>query len=125
MTETVAENVLEMRDYGSQLNDPDSRKFETFSYLAEMDAKEIRTQIQALIDKGWDIAVEHVEPERSNTNYWYMWKLPLFGEADIDTIMNELNACRNANPGHHVKVIGYDSKRQTQGMAMVVFRART
>lgn len=124
MPNKSAENTRVLRNYESLLDDPAARKLETFSYLEEMDAKEIRVQIQAMIDKGWDIAVEHVEPARTNINYWYMWKLPLFGESDIDIIMNELNACRNAFANHHVKVIGYDSKRQTQGMAMVVFRAK-
>jgi ribulose-bisphosphate carboxylase small chain len=53
-----------------------------------------------------------------------MWKLPLFGERDVNTVMNELNACRNANPGDHVRLIGYDNKRQTQGLSMVVFRGK-
>jgi len=113
---------MDIQNYKSLLNDEASRKFETFSYLPEMGAKELRTQIQAMIDNGWSLAIEHVEPERANSTYWYMWKLPLFGEWDIDHVMKELNACRNANPGHVVKVIGYDAKRQTQGMAMVVTR---
>lgn len=114
---------MEMQDYHSLLGDPQSRKYETFSYLPEMSANEIRAQIQGMLDKGWEVAIEHVEPERSNITYWYMWKLPFFGEWNIDTIMNEINACRNAYDGHHVKVIGYDGKRQTQGLAMVVYRA--
>lgn len=114
---------MEMQDYRSLLGDPESRKFETYSYLAEMDAGTIRKQIQAMLDKGWEVAIEHVEPKRSHKTYWYMWKLPFFGEWNLDTIMNEITACRNAYTGHHVKVIGYDGKRQTQGMAMVVHRA--
>lgn len=119
MTDNVA---MEIQNYNSKLDDPASKKYETFSYLPEMDAKGIREQIQRLIDNNWDIAIEHVEPERSANTYWYMWKLPMFGEWNIDTIMNELNACRNANPTHHIKVIGYDGIKQSQGLAMVVFR---
>ena len=59
---------------------------------------------------------------REGDNYWYMWKLPLFGESDVNVVMNEINACRNANPGNHVRLIGYDNKRQTQGLSMVVHR---
>ena len=114
---------FEIQDYRSLIGDPASRKHETYSYLPEMDANQIRKQIQAMLDKGWDVAIEHVEPERSHKTYWYMWKLPLFGEWNLDPIMTELNACRNAHPGHHIKVIGYDGKRQTQGLAMVVYRA--
>lgn len=116
-------STAEIKDYRSLLADPASRRYETFSYLAEMDAAAIRKQIQAMLDRGWDVAIEHVEPERSHKTYWYMWRLPLFGQRKIDAIMSELNACRNAYPGHHIKLIGYDHRRQTQGMAMVVHRA--
>jgi ribulose-bisphosphate carboxylase small chain len=122
MTDNVASTSQEMRNYHSILNDSASRKFETYSYLAPMDAAELRRQIQAILNKGWDVAIEHVEPERSNVTYWYMWKLPFFGEWNIDTIINEINACRNAYPKHIIKVIGYDKMKQTQGHAMVVHR---
>ena len=114
--------MSEMRDYGSRMNDAASKRFETFSYLPEMDAAKVRRQVKYMIDRGWNCAIEHVEPARAGDNYWYMWKLPLFGERDVNTVMNELNACRNANPGDHVRLIGYDNKRQTQGLSMVVFR---
>ncbi len=116
---------MQMQNYHSLLDDPDSRKLETFSYLNEMDAGSIRKQIQAMLDKSWQVAIEHVEPERSHRTYWYMWQLPFFGEWDIDKIMGEVTACRNAFPDHHIKVIGYDGKRQTQGMAMVINRAKS
>ena len=117
--------MSEMRDYGSRMNDPASRRYETFSYLPEMDAAKVRRQVKYMIDRGWNCAVEHVEPARAGDSYWYMWKLPLFGERDVNTVMNELNACRNANPGDHVRLIGYDNKRQTQGLSMVVFRGKS
>ena len=117
--------MSEMRDYGSRMNDPASRRYETFSYLPEMDAAKVRRQVKYMIDKGWNCAAEHVEPARSGDSYWYMWKLPLFGEREVNTVMNELNACRNANPGDHVRLIGYDNKRQTQGLSMVVFRGKS
>ena len=44
----------------------------------------------------------------------------MFGERDVDTVMNELTACRNAHKGDHVRIIGYDNKRQTQGLAMAI-----
>ena len=111
-----------VRDYPSRMNDPASRRFETFSYLPEMDAARLRKQVKYMIDRGWNCAVEHVEPERAGESFWYMWKLPLFGERDVDVVMTEVNACRNANPGDHIRIIGYDNKRQTQGLSMVVHR---
>lgn len=114
--------VTEIQDYQSRVGGPESKRLETFCYLPSMDAQQIRKQIEYMIARGWNCSIEHVEPERSMATYWYMWKLPLFGERDIDTVMNELNACRNANPGHHIRLIGYDNKRQTQGLSMVVYR---
>ncbi len=51
-----------------------------------------------------------------------MWKLPLFGVRSIDDVMAELLACRTAHPHDLVRLIGYDRRRQTQGLAMVAFR---
>ncbi len=114
--------MSDIQDYPSRMNDAGSRRFETFSYLPEMDASQIRKQLAYMVERGWNCAVEHVEPARAGGNYWYMWKLPLFGESDINVVMNEINACHNANPGNHVRLIGYDNKRQTQGLSMVVYR---
>ena len=96
--------MSEMRNYQSRMGDANSRRFETFSYLPEMDAAKLRRQVKYMIDN------------------WYMWKLPLFGERDVNAVMNELSACRTANPGDHVRLVGYDNKRQSQGLSMVVFR---
>ena len=38
--------MSEMQDYASSLADTSSRKFETFSYLPEMDAARIRKQVE-------------------------------------------------------------------------------
>ena len=114
--------MTEIQDYPSRMGDPQSRRFETFSYLPPMDAARIRKQIEHIVGRGWNCSVEHVEPERASDDYWYMWKLPMFGERDVATVMSELNACHNAHTGHHVRLIGYDNKRQTQGLNMVVFR---
>lgn len=115
--------MSDVQNYDSTLNDPSSIKYETFSYLPEMTAEQLRAQIQYIIDKGWDVAVEHVEPERTNSTYWYFWKLPMFGEWDIDKVYTEVDACAKAYPNHHIKVIGYDKIKQSQGTAMVVRRA--
>ncbi len=111
-----------IKDYDSRMGDTASLRFETFSYLPRMDAEGIRGQVEYIISRGWTPAIEHVEPERASATYWYMWKLPLFGEGDVDAVLAEAEACRDANPGNHVRLIGYDSDRQTQGACMVVFR---
>jgi ribulose-bisphosphate carboxylase small chain len=111
-----------MQDYQSSLSDPKSRKFETFSYLPEMDAGRVRKQVEYIISKGWNPAIEHTEPENSVDHYWYMWKLPMFGETDVDLILGEAESCHKAHPNNHVRLVGFDNYAQSKGAEMVVFR---
>jgi len=114
--------MSEMQDYSSRLSDPASRKFETFSYLPAMDAEGIHKQVEYIVSKGWNPAIEHTEPENSTGSYWYMWKLPMFGETDVDKILAEAEACHKANPNNHVRLVGYDNYAQSQGTSMVIYR---
>ena len=114
--------MAEMQNYDSRVSDPASRKMETFSYLPQLTDEEIRKQVQYIVDQGWQPAIEHTEPERAMDHFWYMWKLPMFGETDVDTILAEAKKAHEAYPEHHVKMIGYDPFKQTQGHAFVVYR---
>jgi len=114
-------NAMELRDYKSRLSDPRSRKFGTFSYLPAMTPERIRKQVEFIVSRGWDPALEHTEPEHLMDNYWYMWKLPMFGENAVDRILAEAEACHKANPRNHVRLVGYDKFKQTQSAAMVVY----
>ncbi|MEG3619243.1 ribulose bisphosphate carboxylase small subunit [Magnetovibrio sp. PR-2] len=116
--------MSDMQDYKSSLSDTDSRKFETFSYLPTMDADQIRRQVEYIVSKGWNPAVEHTEPENAMSNFWYMWKLPLFGETDVDRILAEAEACHKAHPNNHVRLIGFDNYAQSKGTEMVVYRGK-
>ncbi len=114
--------MSKVQDYPSRLSTPESRKFGTFSYLPPMSDDEVRKQVQYIVDKGFNPAIEHTAPKFARQHYWYMWKLPMFGETDVDAILAELSACHDANPGHHVRLIGYDNVTQGQGANMVVYR---
>ena len=114
--------MSDMQDYTSSLSDVSSRKFETFSYLTEMDAGRIRKQIEYIVSQGWNPAIEHTEPENAAGHFWYMWKLPMFGETDVDAIIAELEACHKAHPENHVRLLGFDNFSQSAGAAMVVYR---
>jgi ribulose-bisphosphate carboxylase small chain len=116
--------MSEVKDYESQLSDPASRRYETFSYLPAMTPGQIRAQVEYIVARGWSPALEHSEPEHAAGSYWYMWKLPLFGETSVDRVLAESENCRRAHPHHHVRLIGYDHRRQTQGAAMVICRGR-
>ena len=114
--------MSEMQDYKSSLSDPDAQKFETFSYLPSMDADRIRKQIEFIVSKGWNPSIEHTEPENAFGAYWYMWKLPLFGESDVDAILAECEACHKAHPNNHVRLLGLDNYAQCAGASMVIYR---
>ncbi|MHB8453483.1 MAG: ribulose bisphosphate carboxylase small subunit [Acidiferrobacterales bacterium] len=116
--------MSDMQDYKSSLTDVSSRKFETFSYLPAMNADEMRKQVEYIVKRGWNPAIEHTEPENSFGHYWYMWKLPMFGETDVSRILAEAEACRKAHPSNHVRLVGYDNYRQSQGAAMVIYRGK-
>jgi ribulose-bisphosphate carboxylase small chain len=115
-------SMVEMQDYQSSLTDVSSRKFETFSYLPSLSDEQVRAQVEYIISKGWNPAVEHTEPENATDTYWYMWKLPMFGETDVERVLAEAEACHKAHPNNHVRLIGYDNYAQSQGTAMVIFR---
>jgi ribulose-bisphosphate carboxylase small chain len=113
--------MSDVQDYKSRLGDQASRKYETFSYLPPMSREQIRRQVEYVVSQGWNPAVEHCEPENAMQHYWYMWKLPMFGETDVERILAECEACHKANPKHLVKLVGYDNYRQTQGTAMLIY----
>ena len=99
------------------------RKGETFSYLPPLSPERIRKQIQYLINQGWSPSVEHTEPEKAFSHYWYMWKLPFFGETSVEKVLAEIEACHRANPGQIVRLVGYDNFAQSLGTAFIVRRA--
>ncbi len=47
----------------------------------------------------------------------------MFGETNVDQILNEAQLCHNQNPNHHVRLVGYDNFKQSQGASMVIYRA--
>jgi len=109
-----------VRAYPSRLGDAASKRLGTFSYLPRFDVPAVEKQVEYLVGLDLTPMVEHVEPHRATCRYWYMWKLPLFGERDPEAIRAEIDACARANPTHHVRLIGIDPRRQTQVVAFVV-----
>jgi ribulose-bisphosphate carboxylase small chain len=102
---------------------PTEKRSETFSYLPPMTPDRLRKQISYLISQGWNPAIEYTEPEKAFSSFWYLWKLPFFGERSVDKILAELEMCHRTNPGMHVRLLGYDNYSQSQGTAFVVYRA--
>jgi len=95
-------------------------KLGTFSYLPPMTPPQVRKQVEYVLARGWSPAIEHADAGRAAGSFWSMWKLPMFGEHSVERVLAEAEACRKANPGHAVRVIGYDNIRQTLGTAFTV-----
>ena len=112
-------NIL---DYKSRLSDAGSRRFETFSYLPKLSTAQVRAQVAYIAARGWNPAIEYTEPEHASGAYWYMWKLPMFGETNVDTVLAEADACHAAHPNNHVRLVGFDNYAQSQGASMVIYR---
>ena len=110
---------------GSQTGDYQTAEtLETFGFLPKMSQEEVFDQIAYLMTQGLTAAIEHEHPSRSMDHYWTMWKLPFFGEKDINNIIAELEACRRSYPDHHIRLIGYDNYTQSQGVSFVVYEGR-
>lgn len=98
---------------------------ETFGFLPKLTQEEVYSQINYLLAQGWTPAIEHESPANSTSSYWTMWKLPFFGQTDLNDVVTELEACRRAYPDHHVRLIGYDNYTQSQGLCFVVYEGRS
>jgi len=97
---------------------------ETFSFLPPLTQEEIYEQINYMLAQGLTPAIEHENPAQAANHYWTMWKLPFFGERELGSVVAELEECHRTYPDHHVRLIGYDSYTQSQGVCFVVYRAK-
>ncbi len=110
--------MSETQSYTETSADPERPGFEEFAGPSLDD--ELRQRIEHLVRQEWTPVVEHIESERSGEHYWNMWKLPMFGQRDVDRILREISVCRAAHPNHMVRVIGYDNSRRGLGARIVV-----
>ena len=101
-----------------------AQTLETFGFLPKLSQEEVYDQIAYLIAQGWTPAIEHEHPSNASSSYWTMWKLPFFGQTELNDVVAELESCRRAYPDHHVRLIGYDNYTQSQGVCFVVYEGR-
>ena len=114
--------MSETQSYASTSTAPESPGFDEFAGLSLDD--ELRQKIEHLVRQEWTPVVEYIESERASEHYWNMWKLPMFGQRDVDRILREISVCRAAHPNHMVRVIGYDNSRRGLGARIVVRHQR-
>ena len=97
---------------------------ETFSYLPPMTGAEVRAQVDHLNAEGLIPGIEYAERPAPRDSYWKLWKLPFVDHPSADAVLAEVDQCAAANPGAHIKLVGYDSVRQGQVVSFVVRRPR-
>ncbi len=80
-----------------------------FSFLPDLTAAGIRTQVQYCIDKGWAVNVEFTNDPHPRNTFWEMWGLPMFDIKDAAAVMLELDACRKVHADDYIRISGFDS----------------
>src|ERR1700733_5840687 len=97
-----------------------------FSFLPDLTDEQIAAQIAYALDHGWAISIEHTDDPHPRNPFWEMWGLPMFDLAvdDVDVVMRDVRACREAHPNHYVKLLAYDASygRQTTALSFIVNR---
>jgi len=83
----------------------------TFSFLPDLDDKQIAAQIEYCLRQGWAVSVEFTDDPHPRNTYWEMWGMPMFDLHDPVGVMQEIKACRAAHPDVYVRVNAFDSTR--------------
>ena len=96
----------------------------TFSFLPDLTDAEISAQVEYALKQGWALAVEYTDEPHPRNVYWEMWGMPMFDLADAAGVLQEIHACRAAQPDCYVKVNAFDSTRgfETMRMSFMVHR---
>lgn len=108
--------------------------FETLSYLPPLNEEELLKEVNYLLRMGWipclEFQMEYPFPYRENCRvptyydgrYWTMWKLPMFGCNDASQVIKELQEAKKEYPTSHVRILGFDNKRQVQCISFIAYR---
>src|SRR5205814_2974633 len=96
------------------------------SFLPDFTDEEIEGQLRYAVTNHWALSIEYTDDAHPRNAYWEMWGLPHFdtNPEDVEEIMREVRAAREAYPEHYIKVIAYDPSytRQTTALAFIVNR---
>ena len=99
-----------------------------------MDDAQLMKQITFMIKNKYNPCVEFEFPEKSiavaatlgmgmdsrssstfyANRYWSMWKLPMYGATDAESVMAECKKCAKAFPNAFVRLVGFDANRQVR-----------
>ncbi len=96
----------------------------TFSFLPDLTDEQIRKQVDYALGKGWALGVEFTDDPHPRNTYWEMWGQPMFDLHDAAGVMQEVHACRLANPEHYIRLNAFDAERgfETVRLSFIVQR---
>jgi len=89
-----------------------------FSFLPDLSDAEISLQIEYGLSKGYAWSVEYTDDPHPRNTYWEMFGMPMFDLKDAAGVMMELQACRKTFPNHYVRMMAFDSTRNTESIVM-------
>ena len=107
------------------------KKYETLSYLPQLNNDDIRKQIEYMIRSNWTPCLEFSDdgdiylntrmgPGYYDNRYWTLYKLPMFGCTDPSEVIREIENCKSEFRNAKVRVIGFDSIQQVQTAGFIV-----
>jgi ribulose-bisphosphate carboxylase small chain len=96
----------------------------TFSFLPDLTDEQIAKQVEYALAQDWAVSVEYTDDPHPRNTYWEMWGMPMFDLKDAAGVLQEVRACRKANPDCYIKLNGFDSTRgfETMRMSFMVHR---
>merc|ERR1712110_158467 len=85
------------------------KKYETLSYLPQLQNDDIRKQIEFMIRNKWTPCLEisgdgdiylntAMGPGYYDNRYWSLYKLPMFGCRDPNDVVRAIEACKSDFP---------------------------
>ncbi|WP_088280187.1 ribulose bisphosphate carboxylase small subunit [Ideonella sp. A 288] len=89
-----------------------------FSFLPDLTDDEIALQIDYGLNKGYAWSVEYTDDPHPRNTYWEMYGMPMFDLKDAAGVLMELNACRKTFPQHYIRLMAFDSTRNTESIVM-------
>ena len=89
-----------------------------FSFLPELTDAEITAQIEYGLKRGYAWSVEYTDDPHPRNTYWAMYGHPMFDLQDAAGVLQEVQACRKAFPRHYIRMMAFDSTRNTESIAM-------
>jgi ribulose-bisphosphate carboxylase small chain len=98
----------------------------TFSFLPELNDKQILAQVEYCLSMGWALSIEYTDDPHPRNTYWEMHGIPMFDLRDAAGILREVQDCRRTFPNHYIKVNAFDATRgqETVRLSFIVNRPK-